>query len=804
MATQKHDTANTEALSKEYYALIPQSSQRRIYSEDEVRAQQAICQSLRDIKSLGEGVGMDGDSPIQQLYASLGCEITHLQHSSKDFDMVKKLILESSGQTDVEINIANIYRVTRLAEERNMMASTVGNRKLLFHASPASNFLGILSRGLVVPKVISAESQIVRRDAGMLGCGIYFAPRAADSARYAQAGSKRSRFLLVSEVALGRSLDYKAPDPKLTSPPPGYDSTHGLANSAETRSTFLHEEYAIYNTSQYRMRYLVEFYLGNSGPQQASSGPAGASSQMVNHTAASAPPPFDFSGRRRALRDPQEEQNLALNDIFNVPDPLESVQPGLVSNGVHIPLKAVHVRAKITDLASQVVVLQVYHNQSSEPIEAKYVFPLNEEAVVCGFEAFINGKHIVGKVKEKEKAQKEYREAIESGHGAYLMDQESPDVFTVSVGNIPPNTECMIKITYVNELQTEGEDICFSLPGSLNPKTESSAMNTVTQTEMSTVAMGADTTTLGACSVNVTLEMPFEMGNIRSPTHQIKLKRKDKVAYIEAVGIESLANGFVLNIHAPKAHTPRMWMEKDMQGNQANMLVFYPNISPQEKSSSAAPGSKRTGAREVVFLLDQSCSMEEGDALHHAKKLLLMALKLIPEETLFNVVGFGSKHTELFPVSRPATKANVALATAFVSSAKAEKGATNLWQPLNSLALLGGTQQSPRNVILLTDGQVRAPEALLGSAPMWSSFMRLFTCGVGSSPDNYYLRNLAHACHGEHEFFDPKRKYKWENQIKRSLGRAAQPSITDIKISWSDDKGKSLSIKVCLRGREGG
>lgn len=32
----------------------------------------------------------------------------------------------------------------------------------------------------------------------------------------------------------------------------------------------------------------------------------------------------------------------------------------------------------------------------TEPIEAKYVFPLDEKAAVCGFEAFINGKHIIG------------------------------------------------------------------------------------------------------------------------------------------------------------------------------------------------------------------------------------------------------------------------------------------------------------------------------------------------------------------------------------------------------------------------
>ena len=46
----------------------------------------------------------------------------------------------------------------------------------------------------------------------------------------------------------------------------------------------------------------------------------------------------------------------------------------------------------------QVVVMQAYKNNSPVAIEAKYVFPLDDMAAVCGFEAFINGKHIVGQV----------------------------------------------------------------------------------------------------------------------------------------------------------------------------------------------------------------------------------------------------------------------------------------------------------------------------------------------------------------------------------------------------------------------
>ena len=43
-----------------------------------------------------------------------------------------------------------------------------------------------------------------------------------------------------------------------------------------------------------------------------------------------------------------------------------------------------------------------------------------------------------GRVEEREKAFETYDEALAEGHGAYLLDEERADVFTASVGNLPP------------------------------------------------------------------------------------------------------------------------------------------------------------------------------------------------------------------------------------------------------------------------------------------------------------------------------------------------------------------------------
>lgn len=56
-----------------------------------------------------------------------------------------------------------------------------------------------------------------------------------------------------------------------------------------------------------------------------------------------------------------------------------------------------------------------------------------------------------GKCKEKEVAKAEYRAAVAAGHGAYLMEkEEEEDVFTVSVGNLPPKCNCIIQVRAVS------------------------------------------------------------------------------------------------------------------------------------------------------------------------------------------------------------------------------------------------------------------------------------------------------------------------------------------------------------------
>lgn len=61
------------------------------------------------------------------------------------------------------------------------------------------------------------------------------------------------------------------------------------------------------------------------------------------------------------------------------------------------------------------------------------------------------------------------------------MDEEAPNVFTVSVGNLPPHARVIIKITFVMELSMEGDALLFRLPNAVAPDIRDKSQDAFTQ-----------------------------------------------------------------------------------------------------------------------------------------------------------------------------------------------------------------------------------------------------------------------------------------------------------------------------------
>ncbi|XP_077071730.1 protein mono-ADP-ribosyltransferase PARP4 isoform X2 [Siphateles boraxobius] len=750
--TQKED--EVKALLEEVNTLLPLRMIDPLSKHKLVSQKLDLCQLIRDILNVSEAtLGSPSPSSLGK-YRALRCSIEVVPPQNPEFHVVSQLLQERPVQ------IQQILRVCR-GVELQMFWEDLGNIKPLLHSTSPSSFVGILSRGLLLPRVGVEQHGIERTDIGNLGGGIYFSDSLNTSVKYSKPSvTDGSRLLLVCEVALGRCKDLLKKDTTLTCAPDGYHSVHGVHRTPNRLSEFEDDEFVVYNTEQIRLKYVVQYTL--EGDELKDFKPhINTVVELTQLTDTSDVLSSDDSEGLESTKNPLEEMNSGLLD----------------SNGQKIPLQAVNVRCKLMDLLCQVIIFQTYTNKSSVPIEAKYVFPLEETAAVCGFEAFINGKHVVGKVKEKEQARKEYKQAIEKGHGAYLMDQDEPDVFTISVGNLPPGATVLIKVTFITELVVRSGSIVFSLAGSVAPWQQSAALNLTTQATVKKIGV-TELQSEGEFSLSMSIEMPYEIINLSS-SHRIKTKMTDCKAVVSTLPGQTLGSeGLQVSFSLSNIHMPRMWVENHPDKySQACMLVFYPDFKSSGVSSSGGPSS----VSDVVILLDSSNSMR-GDAMLNARRIALQVLKSLDRSLKINIISFSTDYKEAFPAPVPLDEASEP-ARKFIMSCSGAGGGTELWRPLQSLSLLSPCR-GVRNILLLSDGHVQNQPLTLQLVRENSCHTRLFTCGLSLTANRHMLRALAQAGGGTCEFFDTKMKHTWAEKVRAQVQRMESPGCRSVAVKW--------------------
>ncbi|NXC42205.1 PARP4 polymerase, partial [Penelope pileata] len=750
------DEAALREMMMEFYQLIRHKTEIDYkVSKQLLSRKQDLCQLMRDMLNIRE-TSMSCPNPSSLAkYQALRCRIEAVDPTSDEFLRVKQQVLKNN-YNNCSVRILQVYRVGRISETTEFLGC-LGNILSLFHASSVRNFMGILSRGLLMPKVVVEDHGVERTDIGNLGSGIYFSDSISASIKYSSPSEMDgTRLLAVCDVALGSCLDLYERDFSLNAAPSDYDSVHGVRKTADVSSDFEDDEFVVYNTAQVKIRYVVKFCLAEDQIKPFQPG-TGVEMEQDNE-----------SESQCHLQD--ESYALPSANISN------TVKTGLQDSlGNPVPLEGFHIKARIIDFVAQVVLFQTYTNQSSSPIEAKYVFPLDDKAAVCGFEAFVNGVHIIGKVKEKKQAHREYRKAVSQGDGAYLMDQDAPDIFVVSVGNLCPNSTVLIKITYITELSCQNGCITFHLPASVSPWQQDKALKENTQDTIKKVSVKQVRTLKNGFSLDMSIEMPYSIERLHSWTHKLKIKKTECKAVIKTVENSSLdSSGFGLDIWFSHAYLPRMWVEKHPnKSSEACMLVFQPEFEAafdEEQLSS-----------EIVILLDCSHSMA-GSTLLQAKQIALHALKELGSRLNVNVIKFGTNFIECSSFSKNTTKDLASLAE-FITSATATLGNTDLWKTLRYLSLLFPSQ-GHRNILLISDGHIQNESVTFQIVKDNVHHTRLFTCGVGSTANRHMLRSLSQYGAGAFEYFDSKSKYNWETKIQSQVSRIFSPGCSSVSIKW--------------------
>ncbi|XP_057695266.1 von Willebrand factor A domain-containing protein 5A-like isoform X2 [Corythoichthys intestinalis] len=465
----------------------------------------------------------------------------------------------------------------------------------------------------------------------------------------------------------------------------------------------------------------------------------------------------------------------------------------LTENKETVPLKGIEVEVEVKDQVAVVVSTQHYENKEDKAIEAIFVFPLPGDAAVCHFSAKIGQTEIVAEVKEKQQARVEYGDALSSGWQAFLLEEsdQSPDIFSLYVGSLPPRESAFIRLEYVTELAVEADrGLRFCLPVVLNPR----------YLPQGSVGDGVQVTSVPASLVPYSLSFS---ARISSPRKVLKvdskcsleplqyLNKKKTQAVVKLAAGHKFDRDIELFIYYKNSHQPTAVVEAGkafatpgtMIGDPVMMLSLYPEF-PQEVMSSIATSG------EFVFLLDRSGSMD-GAPISSARDTLLLLLKSLPVGCYFNVYSFGSSFEPIFKKSRKYNETTMEMAQKKVEEMQADMGGTEILMPLKHIYSQPCIPSQPRQLFVFTDGEVEDIKEVISLVKKNSSSHRCFSFGIGEGASTALITGLAKEGCGHAQFITGADRM--QQKVMQSLQFALQPAVKDISVKWDLPKGVSVT-----------
>ena len=441
-----------------------------------------------------------------------------------------------------------------------------------------------------------------------------------------------------------------------------------------------------------------------------------------------------------------------------------------------IALRGVRVNATLVGMTARTAIEQVFVNQEARAVEAVYTFPLPDEGAVCSFEIVVADRVLTGVVDEREQAIAKYEDAINQGEGAFLLEQERPDIFTVRVGNLLPRQAVTVRLTYVQPLDVTDSTVRFALPTTVAPR-----YVTATATDPLQAAIDGD-----AINPPHVLQVPYglmlgvhvdlgrQLRSISSASHAIKTEFGENHQYriSFAGGVSEMNRDVVIELKLAHEVSPSVQIGDGPDGAKYLAVSFLPEF--EERDLANQPPA------DVMFVIDCSGSMG-GESIQQAKAALELCLRSLNLGDTFNVCCFGSQFNLMWPQPRVYGDATLKQALHYVARIDANLGGTELYSPL--VAVLANRTETVRQVILLTDGQISNEDAVMKLVRQHKAHNRVFAFGIGSSPSASLVNGLARASAGAAEFISPGENIA--DKVLRTFSRLASPSLVNVEVDFA-------------------
>ncbi|MFA0811276.1 marine proteobacterial sortase target protein [Microbulbifer epialgicus] len=482
---------------------------------------------------------------------------------------------------------------------------------------------------------------------------------------------------------------------------------------------------------------------------------------------------------------------------------------GRYTPAVHL---ASEVKVAIRGLVAEVRLQQEFKNTSDNWQEAIYALPLPEQAAVAGLQIQLGERLIVGKVRERKKAAKVYKAARAAGKRAALLEQQRPNLFTNKVANIAPNETVQINIRYLQSVNYNSGVFSLRMPTTLTPRyipgkpispqvlsgdelelvTENNGWALPTDQVPDATAItpfmqpAQELQVLGSHNISIEVDLygGLPLAKIDSPYHQIDIDNRGDGRYRIQLrdGTAVMDRDFLLNWQPRSSAMPRaaLFGEKitaeegveELAGAYLQVMLLPPNNGT---------GAQRL-PREVIYVIDTSGSMS-GNSMRQAKESLTLAIARLHSNDRFNVIEFNSTTRAFFPRPVAASAENIHSARQEIESLNAEGGT----EMAPALRMAFGQQMQDdtstvQQVVFITDGAVGNERALFELISQSLHNARLFTVGIGSAPNNHFMRKAAQF--GRGTFVTIGDTSEVRERMQTLFTKLESPMATDLQLSW--------------------
>lgn len=445
-------------------------------------------------------------------------------------------------------------------------------------------------------------------------------------------------------------------------------------------------------------------------------------------------------------------------------------------DGEQMALQSVSAKGKVQGLLLEMTIRQQYKNTTKKTLETVYTFPMGWGATFMDLSVEMGGKRLSGVVTEKKDAEEQYEKAIGKGDAPIMLEKNSDGLYTVNLGSLKPKEEAVIEYTYSQLLRFEEGHVRLTLPTTIAPRYGDSSQGGIKKHH------GVETDFLVEYpfSLSLVLSGGMEKATVECPSHQVQVTTSEKGLEVGLARSGFLDRDFILNLS--KLENESFFIvtpDKQMGPEGCTVLAsFCPPALANQKELSA----------DIKILVDCSGSMA-GDSIESAKRALHHVLSNLREDDRFSYSLFGSKVKHEFSSLKPVNQFNISTASLLVSNTEANMGGTEIEDALLSTFKLKGTEKKA-DVLLITDGEVWDTSNIIAAAK--NSGHRIFAVGVGTSPAETLLRELAEMTGGACELVSPKEDI--EKAIVRMFNRIHLPRAKEIEINWGTNETPEWTV----------